>query len=95
MPLGVTALSQVAANTVETQADIHERVRLCFPWPGRGFGAAANICEHLRMDADPPCKRAVVSSILTGGSTLPTLFTLVNGILAPNMRATEHPVSTN
>jgi hypothetical protein len=47
-----------------------------FSLTGRDFGATANICEHQRLDADPPCKRAVVSSILTGGSDHLALFAL-------------------
>ncbi len=68
---GVTTLSQVAVNAVTAPADTGEHARTYCSCSGQTFAAAANTREHRRISAEPPCKRAVVSSILTGGSLSP------------------------
>jgi hypothetical protein len=69
MRLGVTTLSQVAVNRGGTRADTSEHVRVYLPCSRGTFMAAANTREYPGIYAQLPCKRAVVSSILTGGST--------------------------
>jgi hypothetical protein len=61
----------VAVNMLITSAAARERSRSYLPWLCRTFTATANAREYMRMPAEPPCKRAVVSSILTGGSAYP------------------------
>jgi hypothetical protein len=75
----VTSRGQQRRNTGEyprTRAVVFSLARL---W----FGAAANFREHLRMNADPSCKRAVVSSILTGGSMLYAAPSVIQPLAGP------------
>ena len=82
-------MSQVAVNSCTTPPNACEHQRAYLRWLSEVSDAAANVCGHSRISAGPPCKRAVVSSILTGGSALGAVSALVNAVLWPNTRAAE------
>jgi hypothetical protein len=85
--------SEVPSDPIAAELD-QLQTELYFPWPGRTFVAAANTHEYPRIYAEPPCKRAVVSSILTGDSTSIDGFALVEALLVSNAIANQPTVDT-
>jgi hypothetical protein len=60
----------------------------------RRWRACTKECEPSRTGLQSPCKRKVVSSILTGGSRYIRAFPLVERVFSANIRSIEHAVST-